>query len=184
MAIEIRAVKKSFVGKEILDIPSLAIPDKGVFCVSGPSGSGKTTLLRLIAGLETPDSGEILGTDGKKISFLFQEDRLIASLTALQNVALVCSKAKAMAALESVNLASDCDKFPAEMSGGMCRRTAFARAVAFGGDILLLDEPFKGLDGDLRNTLVNIIQKIAESSLVILVSHDDSEIISNRTFHL
>ena len=156
----------------MLDIPSLTIPDKGVFGVFGPSGSGKTTLLRLIAGLDKPDCGAITGAEDKKISFLFQEDRLLPNLTALQNVALVSDDSAALKALESVELLQHRDKYPAQLSGGMCRRVAFARAAAFGGDMLLLDEPFKGLDEELVDTVSRLILEKSATTTVIIVAHD------------
>lgn len=172
MAVKILGVKKSYDGTAVLNIPALTLPDRGIFGICGPSGSGKTTLLRLIAGLEKPDCGEIKGISGKKISCLFQEDRLLPHLTALQNVALVCDKSSALNMLARVGLEQHIDKYPAEMSGGMQRRVAFARAAAFGGDILLLDEPFEGLDADLRETIFSIIREESKKNLVVLVTHN------------
>lgn len=84
----------------------------------------------------------------KKRAVVFQNDRLLPWFSALDNVAAVCSKERAKELLEKVELSDSLDKKPAELSGGMCRRVALARALAFDADILLLDEPFKGLDAD------------------------------------
>lgn len=175
MAIELSGISKSFDGKQAVSIQQLVLPDKGIFGVRGASGSGKTTLLRLLAGLEQPDTGEIKGIEGKKLTYVFQEDRLLPSLTARQNVQAVCDSATASLWLERVGLGDDADKYPDEMSGGMCRRVAFARAFAYGGDLVLLDEPFKGLDAEIKARLIALLKEKAEESLVILVTHDGDE---------
>lgn len=169
----IRNISKSYDEKKVLDNLSFEIPDKGIFGIFGASGHGKTTLLRLICGLETPDSGEILGTTELKISVVFQEDRLLPSLTALENVALVSDKATASGLLERVGLAESADKYPSELSGGMSRRTAIARALAYGGDMLILDEPFKGLETELKEDIGKLICEYAQTKPVIIVTHDE-----------
>lgn len=175
MAIELIGVEKSFDGNKAVSISHLLLPEKGIFGVCGASGKGKTTLLRLLAGLETPDSGEIKGLEGKRLTYVFQEDRLLPSLTAKQNVETVCDSASASLWLERVGLSDDSGKYPNEMSGGMCRRVAFARAFAYGGDLVLLDEPFKGLDAEIKARLIDIVKEKSRQSLVILVTHDGEQ---------
>lgn len=169
----IRNISKSYDGKKVLDKLSFEIPDKGIFGIFGASGHGKTTLLRLICGLEKPDSGEIFGTTELKFSVVFQEDRLLPSLTALENVALVSDKATASGLLERVGLAESANKYPSELSGGMSRRTAIARALAYGGDMLILDEPFKGLEAELKEDIGKLICEYAQTKPVVIVTHDE-----------
>ncbi|HZK39435.1 MAG TPA: ATP-binding cassette domain-containing protein [Clostridia bacterium] len=185
MSIKIEQVSKSFEGKEVLKDFSLELPEKGVYSLLGASGSGKTTLLRLIAGLDTPDSGRITGTQSKKISFVFQGDRLLPGSTALENVAVAAPLETAKLWLKRLELDDAADKKPDKLSGGMCRRVALARALAFGGDILLLDEPFKGFDSELKKRIMPYIVEFSKNSLVVLVTHDEQEAqIADETFRL
>ena len=124
--IELQNISKSFDGVSVLDNISAEIPDSGIFAICGASGSGKTTLMRIILGLEQPDSGNISGLGGKKTAVVFQNDRLLPWLSALDNVAAVCSKERAKEMLEKVELSDALSKKPAELSGGMCRRVAFS----------------------------------------------------------
>lgn len=157
-------------------------------CVMGPSGCGKTTLLRLIAGLEAPESGEIEGVG--KLGFLFQEDRLISHLTARKNVALVLTgrdaDARAGAALEALGLADSMDKPVRELSGGMARRVAIARAVLFESELLLLDEPFRGLDEQTRAQAAAWVAAQTAGRTVIAVTHDrqDAELLNADVFEM
>lgn len=142
-------------------------------CLLGASGRGKTTLLRLIAGLEKPDSGEIRLSG--RVAYLFQEDRLVPWLTAAENLTLVgVSRERAVEALASVGL--DCaDKLPGELSGGMRRRVAVARTICLGGELLLLDEPFSGLDAESRKLATRALLDRFKSAAVILVTHIPEE---------
>ncbi len=182
MSIELKNITKSFDGKTVLDGISFTVPEKGIFGIFGPSGSGKTTLLRLICGLEKPDSGEITGTKGKKFSVVFQEDRLIDTLSSAENIALVSNTEKAGYFLEKVGLSDAAGKYPPELSGGMSRRVAIARALAYAGDILILDEPFKGLETGLKERIKDIICEYAQSHSVILVTHDEEEKLLAENF--
>lgn len=164
----------SFEGQELLRDFSMTLPDTGAVCLFAPSGSGKTTLLRLLCGLEQPRKGRITGLDGKRLAVLFQEDRLIPHLTAEDNLRLVLPKDRRHEAedwLDAVGLGADADKTPAQLSGGMNRRLAIARALAFGGDIYLLDEPFQGLDQETAQKTVRLVRERTKDSLLILVTH-------------
>lgn len=160
---------------------NLTLPEHGVLCLSGPSGCGKTTLLRLLAGLETltpPNTGRISGLEGKRVSIVFQEDRLASWMTARENVAAVLrneEKTQADLWLEKVGMAEAADELPAALSGGMKRRVAIARALAFGGDFLLLDEPFTGLDEEIRLQIAHTILETYRNKLVVLVTHIEEE---------
>ena len=167
----------SFGEKQILQDFSLAILPDGVTCLQGPSGIGKTTLLRLIAGLSRPDRGAIVGTP-KKPAFLFQEDRLLPHFSAFDNVAAalpVDRRDEAGLWLERVGLSDDFETKPQALSGGMRRRVALARALAYGGDYLLLDEPFTGLDAALAAEMAALIRATGTPALVI--THADDEVV-------
>ncbi|HOR12357.1 MAG TPA: ATP-binding cassette domain-containing protein [Clostridia bacterium] len=177
MSIRLKNVHADYEGKAIFTDFSLELPAHGALAVLGPSGSGKTTLLRLLAGLITPQKGAVEGLVGKTISMVFQENRLLPWCTSYENIALVQKKRLAcpqtLAWLERMELAAWRDSYPNELSGGMQRRVALGRACAFGGDILLLDEPFTGIDEALRERLVPHIKSAAE--LIVLVTHDSEE---------
>ena len=153
---------------------SVTLPDKGVVAVLGPSGSGKSTLLKLLAGLLVPKEGKVLGLERKKIAMVFQEDRLLPWYTALENVTLVCkNRERAAEMLEQVELLQHLSVYPDALSGGMQRRVAIARALAFGGDVLLLDEPFQGLDAELKTRLTERIRRMFP--LIVIATHQINE---------
>lgn len=172
--IRIKNLKKRFDGNVVFDGFSLELPDRGAYALAGPSGSGKTTLLRIISGLDADLEGEVV-CDGT-ISYVFQENRLIPGLTAYENVFIVCrDRELSLSLLRGVGLADDADKRPAEMSGGMARRTAIARALAFPHDILLLDEPFTALDGGIKQKVTELINERERDKLLLAVTHDPNE---------
>ena len=144
--------------------------------IMGPSGCGKTSLLRLAAGLQKPSGGKILrNTD--RIAVQFQEPRLLPWLTAAENVNLVLSDKKAtlpqaIKYLEAVGLYEDADKYPSELSGGMAQRVALARTLAYNGDVVLMDEPFRGLDRELRDAMLLLVREYTQNKALLLVTHD------------
>lgn len=170
--IRLKDVSFSYPGKDVFRHLNLTLPDKGTVAVMAPSGYGKTTLLRLLAGLETPKAGSIEGMENKKTAFLFQEDRLLPWLTAEKNAELASDPEKAREWLSKMEI-EDPAQYPRAMSGGMQRRVALARAMAFGGDVLLLDEPFKGLDEALRERIAEKIRGVFP--LTVLAVHDAEE---------
>lgn len=173
--IKIQNLTKSY-KENIIENFSCVIDDTGITVFYGASGIGKTTLLRIISGLEKPDSGQIYGLENKKISYMFQEDRLFSHLTALENVSLVSNENTAKELLKKFGLQNYYNNKIPELSGGMCRRVALARALAFDADVLLLDEPFKGLDNNLKNQIIPVIVDYSKNHSVILVTHDSQEI--------
>ena len=179
MAIRLDRVSKSFGAKAVLNDISLAFPEKGTVSLEGASGSGKTTLLRLICGLEKPDAGSITGTKELRFTALFQENRLIETRSVLWNLRLVCKKgtdkSELLRHLKLVGLENEADTIVADLSGGMARRAALVRAILAEGDVLLLDEPFKGLDDATRTAAVNYVKKCAPDRLILLVSHDSRD---------
>ena len=144
--LEIQGINKFFGEHKVLKNVNTVFDDGGIYCLMGASGMGKTTLLRIILGLEIKDSGEIIGVNKDEISVMFQEDRLFPWMTAVENASAGSDSASAEKALRAMGLEQSFRDFPETMSGGMRRRVALARAVAAGGDLLLLDEPFNGLD--------------------------------------
>ncbi len=147
------------------------LPERGVLCLWGPSGCGKTTLLRLLAGLEKPAAGEITGLPDGPLAMVFQEDRLLPWLTALENVALPgVGEEAASALLSQLGLAEEQHSLPGALSGGQRRRVALARALAVPGP-LLLDEPFNGLDEATWREILPLIRQRAKTAPVVLVTH-------------
>lgn len=168
-------VFKSFDEKEVLRDVSLSFPEGKISCLFGPSGRGKTTILRLLAGLERPDSGVVEGVGDRRVSTVFQEDRLLPFCTAERNISVAAPNVDAHSWLDRVGLGADSDKYPAQLSGGMCRRVALARAFAYDGEVYLLDEPFQGLDHDTKLSMMNLAQKYLSGKTTLLITHDLEE---------
>jgi NitT/TauT family transport system ATP-binding protein len=168
--------------KPVLENVSLTLRP-GITCLMGPSGAGKTTLAYILAGLVTPDSGIITGRGDKKIAFAFQEDRLLESETALANVLLVMPNAKkhapqAQRLLTQAGLSGAVNKKAAELSGGMKRRVALCRALITGRGVLILDEPFKGLDEETKPAVMQMVRQYADGdgdTIVLCITHDPAE---------
>ena len=158
-----------------LDIES----DSRIICLMGPSGCGKTTLLHILAGILNPDSGSVSDFPDST-SIMFQEDRLLPWLNAYENVALVKSgklpRWKGQDD-EPAQLLKKLDIDPAmdigSMSGGMKRRVALARALAFESEALLLDEPFKGMDEDLMQRAAQLIR--SRDRITVVSTHSETE---------
>lgn len=167
-------VSKTFDGKQVFSDFSYTLSLQGITALMGPSGCGKTTLLRLLCGLESPDSGTISGAP-ETYTFLFQENRLLPWASALENVALVSDKETAKNILCKVGLAQELQTLPSALSGGMQRRVALARALAHKSPVLLLDEPFKGLDADLCREMIALLRQEAEKRPILLVTHSLQE---------
>ncbi len=175
--ITLRNVSKRFGDKIVLENFSAVFPAGETSVLMGVSGGGKTTLLRLILGLETPDGGEISGVPAK-CAAVFQEDRLCPQLTALGNVLLAAGRKKEREARElltRLGLAESINTPAADLSGGMRRRTALARALCSEYDLLVLDEPFKGLDDQTRRTAIETVREQTQGKTVLLVTHDPTE---------
>ena len=168
----------SYGNQQVLKDCSLQVEAGSRVALMGPSGCGKTSLINVIAGLLTPDSGKV-SVNGK-VSYVFQEPALFPWLTAVDNINVVLSDGpetlpRAEQLLEAVGL-SDCrDKYPHQLSGGQKQRIAICRALAYGGDILLLDEPLKGLDADTRDQASALLRQEWTSKTLLLVTHDPSE---------
>lgn len=173
---------KSYRDKQVLKDLSFSIPIGQITAVMAPSGVGKTTLLRILMGLEEPDSGSIRGLSGLRLSAVFQEDRLCANLSPVSNIRLVTgpavSREEILLALKQTGLA-DCAGQPVrELSGGQRRRVALLRALLASWDFLLLDEPFKGLDVQTRQEIMDYVRSSFQripGRTALLVTHDEAE---------
>ena len=180
MAIELVDICKSYASDLVLDRFSCKIDNGSVTCIMGQSGSGKTTLIRIMLGLEQIDSGYVSGLSELRKSVVFQEDRLCENLTAAANIRIVCNKSvgigsiiSAMSALElPVEFAK---RSVRSMSGGEKRRIALLRSLMADYDILLMDEPFKGLDADTKDKAMIFVKDQTKGKTVIFVTHDESE---------
>lgn len=171
-------VSKSYGNKQVLKDFSCCIPAGSVCAVMAPSGGGKTTLLRLILSLEIPDSGTISGVPKEK-SALFQEDRLCPGLSAAANIRMavpVCPEAEIRQLLTELGLADSVGLPAAQLSGGMARRAALARALLAPGKLMILDEPFTGLDDATRCITAEVIQKYRRSRTLLFVTHNRDDL--------
>lgn len=185
--LEVKNLSKEFNGHRILRDISFTLKDGEIMTIVGPSGAGKTTLLRIIAGLETKDSGEIL-IDGKpydsgKVGVVFQDYNLFPNLSVLQNITmaptLVLKKSKteaeqdARVLLKRLQISGREQQYPYELSGGQKQRVAIARALAMKPRILCYDEPTSALDPNLRKEVEKMILSLKKSGLTqLIITHD------------
>ncbi|MGE5473597.1 MAG: ABC transporter ATP-binding protein [Ignavibacteriales bacterium] len=185
MSLNIKNLSKSFGKLTVFKDFNLEIPEGQITCILGPSGCGKTTLLNIIGGLEEPDSGELKGFESKVISYIFQEPRLIRWKTVWDNIDFVIKDSHSKEErnnlinkyLEIVGLADFKDYYPDRLSGGMMQRTAIARAFVYPADLLIMDEPFKGLDLKLKISVMDSFIKLwkADKRTAVFVTHDIDE---------
>ena len=185
--LEVKNLCKEFNNRPILRDISFTLKDGEIMTIVGPSGAGKTTLLRIIAGLETKDSGEIL-IDGKpydsgKVGVVFQDYNLFPNLNVLQNITLaptmVLKESKAEAEknaqelLDKLQMKGIEKQYPYELSGGQKQRVAIARALAMKPRILCYDEPTSELDPNLRKEVEKMILNLKKSGLTqLIITHD------------
>lgn len=173
----LRNVSKSYGDNAVLKSMDHTFFPGSVTCVMGPSGRGKTTLLRIIAGLEQPDSGTVSGRP-EKIAFVFQENRLSEDFNAVSNIFAVAGRDVSRADIERelANVGIDDLKSPVRtFSGGMKRRVAIVRAMLAEAEMILLDEPFTGLDPKLRLEMIDYVRKKTAGKTVVFVTHDLAE---------
>ena len=171
MNIAFENVSFSYEKTPVLSDVTWRLPTSGVVCLWGASGCGKTTALRLLAGLEKPQGGKVIGAH--RVSMVFQEDRLLPWRTALENVTVIgAAETTAKELLTALGLTeTEMGEYPAHLSGGQQRRVALARALAAESDLMLLDEPFNGLDEGTWQDVVRLIRRVAERRPVVLVTH-------------
>lgn len=190
MDIRILNLTKKYGDRDIFRNFSLSIGKGKVTALMGKSGLGKTTLMRILMGLEKYDSGEIEGLEGIRIGAVFQEDRLCENLSSVTNVAIACdrkvTKEMIERELERTGLKGSLHKPVRELSGGMKRRVAIVRSVMSPSDILIFDEPFKGLDSETKEDIVKYLKERIGGRTVILITHDirEAEIFGSNVINL
>jgi sulfate/thiosulfate transport system ATP-binding protein len=201
MSIALRGIGKQFGEFAAVENINLDVPTGALIALLGPSGCGKTTLLRIIAGLETPDEGQVLfdGRDAtlwpirdRNVGFVFQHYALFRHMSVFENVAFGLKvkprrerpapkdiQKKVRSLLELVQLGWAGDRYPAQLSGGQRQRVALARALAVDPDVLLLDEPFGALDSQVRHELRRWLRRLHDelNFTSIFVTHDQQEAI-------
>ncbi len=194
--LELRGVTKSFPSHKAVDNVSITVGRGELHALLGPSGCGKTTCLRMVAGFETPDSGQVLlnGTDiaplkpyERNVSTVFQSYALFPHLNVFENVAFGLRQrgeasidSKVKAALDLVRLSQKADRKPSQMSGGEKQRAALARSLVLEPDLLLLDEPLSALDPNLRQTVRQELKALQRRVGItfLMVTHDQEEALS------
>jgi phospholipid/cholesterol/gamma-HCH transport system ATP-binding protein len=196
--LEIKGVKKAFGANVVLDGIDLTVERGSITTIMGKSGIGKSVLLKCIAGIHHPDSGEILiegrrcrggdcGPDAPRLSYLFQHNALFDSFTALENVALPlvettrisprAARVKALKLFQQLDLGDVAKKYPSQISGGMQKRVALARALITEPQLILVDEPTAGLDPQRKNGVFTMIADYRKrfDFTALMVSHDIPE---------
>ena len=173
--------KKKYGENKVFENDNFFIEENRMTAIMGKSGRGKTTLLRIILGLEKYE-GNIQGIEKKKIVAVFQEDRLCENLSAITNVSIVCGKnidkRTIKEELESIGLSGSVEKPVKELSGGMKRRVAIVRSIMADSDIVVFDEPFKGLDTETKKRVIAYIKKKLANKTSIIVTHNIDEALA------
>jgi NitT/TauT family transport system ATP-binding protein len=185
MAFLLNNIHKKFGDLCVLKDLSMRLEEHKLICILGPSGCGKTTLLNIISGVYPPDQGQISGFEGKIISYLFQETRLLPWKTVQQNIEFILKDRLNKEQrdeiikryLSMVGLGGFEHYYPDKLSGGMKQRVAIARAFAYPADILLMDEPFQGLDVQLKTSVMQAFINLwlLDKRSAIFVTHDIDE---------
>ncbi|MFP4555272.1 MAG: ABC transporter ATP-binding protein [Bacteroidales bacterium] len=185
MSIQIKNLYKSFSNVELYKNFNITFPEGTISCILGPSGCGKTTLLNILANSIEPDSASLIGFENKVVSYIFQDPRLLPWKTVEENIDFVLSRDIPAAERERivkrfislVELDGFTKFYPSQLSGGMRQRVSIARAFAYPSDIILMDEPLKGLDIKLKLNLIKAFSRIwqTDKRTVIFVTHDVDE---------
>lgn len=188
MKYEVKNIVKEYGNLEVLDRVSIKFEENKITCILGPSGCGKTTLVNIIGGLLEKDSGDVIGFENEDISFVFQDDRLIQWKNVKDNIAFVLKDKMDKKTMEKlideyldlVNLRKYKDYYPRELSGGMRQRISILRAFAYPSNILIMDEPFKSLDINSKETVMEFILNLKNlnSKTCILITHDIDEALA------
>lgn len=175
---EWKGICKRYGEKQVLQNIDFSLEEGKITALMGASGRGKTTLLRILMGLEQADAGEGPLMDGVRISAVFQEDRLLERLTAEGNLRFVAQHSEQIEEiprlLQELGLGSE-TKESSTFSGGMKRRLAIARALLADYDLLVLDEPFRGLDEETKRQTMETVHRRSFGKTVLLVTHDEEE---------
>lgn len=186
---ELSHITFGYPGKELFRDLSFTLASGERVAIMGPSGRGKTTLLRLMAGLEKPASGRVTGIPREGVSMVFQEDRLVPELTVLENLSLVAPRAgreELLALLPPLGLGGEENSLPGSLSGGMARRVAIARAAALDSPLVLLDEPFTGLDETARRAAAAfLLDRFPRAAMAAVVHHrEEAELLQAQIWQI
>ena len=180
--IECKDVAKSFDDQLVFSHLNMRIEEGERICLMAPSGCGKTTLLRMVLGLESYDSGTLINSHSSSMAVVFQEDRLCDALSAVDNVALVCKPGVSRRALRAMlcEVLPDevLDKQVAYLSGGQRRRVALVRAFACDARLLVLDEPFSGLDSETRSEVAQFMLRHQHNATLLVSTHGEHDHVS------
>jgi NitT/TauT family transport system ATP-binding protein len=187
MALILSNIHKRFGDLYVLKDLNMQMEEHKLICILGPSGCGKTTLLNIISGVFLPDQGQISGFTDKTISYLFQEPRLLPWKNVIENIDFVLKdklerpqrEELIRRYIDMVGLTGFESYQPGKLSGGMRQRVAIARAFAYPADILLMDEPFKGLDPQLKTSVMQAFLNLwlMDKRSTIFVTHDIDEAV-------
>lgn len=180
MAISINNISFSYTDSQIFKNFNLEISTGEVTTILGPSGCGKTTLLSMISGIIKPDNGEVIYPKNQKLSSIFQEHRLLPWMNVLDNVLFTMDNGnddnikRSFHYLKKMGLKDHLNKYPNQLSGGMAQRVSIARAFSYPSNTILMDEPFKGLDLQLKLNIINLFNSIwsEDSRTGVFVTHD------------
>ncbi len=174
--IKLNEISFSYGNEKILSGLTAELSVNRIYCIMGPSGIGKTTFMNLISGFIKPDSGKITGTEKMKKSYIFQENRLLSYMSVIDNLRYVTEdEDKIDNALIKTGLLNDKSKKVSQLSGGMARRTAIARATAFDGDIFFIDEPLYGLDAKTSHGILELIKDTVKNKTAFIITHSANE---------
>ncbi len=180
MDIKVNNLTKSFGDNKVLDRVNVAFLRGKINCIMGPSGCGKTTLFNIILGLIKADGGTIHGLENEKIVAVFQEERLCEGFSAAANVKLVCDKSVSVKEIEihlsEVGLEEVERKSVSKLSGGMRRRVSIVRAIMANSNVIIMDEPFKGLDEDTKIRVIDYVKNYAIGKTIIVTTHSIEEV--------
>ena len=174
--ISVKDITVRFEEKTVLDHFSLKLPEEGITALSGPSGCGKTTLLRVLAGLQPVEGGTVTVPNPPVI--LFQENRLLPWRTVEQHITDVLPRSRREEAgrwLALAELEGEEKTYPVALSGGMGRRLALARTLACGGGVILLDEPFTGVDAPRA---ARILDRVRQLGVPVVLSSHEAEVVA------
>ncbi|MDY3765937.1 MAG: ATP-binding cassette domain-containing protein [Lachnospiraceae bacterium] len=181
MKLILSGISKSYSGKKILDQISFTVGEGEGLCLMGPSGCGKTTLFRILLGLESADEGTIEGICQDALSAVFQEDRLLENLSAVKNVSIVCKKTESEKEIRrqlcEILPEEALDKPVRQLSGGMKRRVVLVRAVMKKSDLVIMDEPFTGLDEITKKNVIAYLKKTMQGKTFLFSTHQEEEAI-------
>lgn len=175
----LRGVTRRYGDQIVFADLDLTLPEGEITALAGSNGSGKTTVARLLLGLDTPDAGTIDGLDGRRVAAVFQEDRLCGHLTAISNVRMALERSewpRVEDELRLVGLDAEALAKPVrELSGGQRRRVAIVRALVTDADLMVLDEPFTGLDAKAKPAIMRYVRERLAGRTTLLITHIPAE---------